>query len=247
LKNQKFIKNFLINSILMDRINTLDNLRGIAFLFMMVHHIFYYIDISNNNLTNYADSNIVNTCGVIARTSFIFLAGYSMNMTYKKYKEKYLMKRFIKSFEIFVHALIITIVSYVLYNDNYIRFGILHFISLGTLIISILTPYKKLSLVALLLSITIKLPIISPTIDTITGASADYNMLDWYPLNKWLPLLLSGMIAGQYIKFNHIKFNHIKILQESNILTSIGKNCLNLYTIHIVIFMIMAKLKKSTF
>jgi uncharacterized membrane protein len=86
----------------MDRINTLDNLRGIAFLFMMVHHIFYYIDISNNNLTNYADSNIVNTCGVIARTSFIFLAGYSMNMAYKKYKDKYLMKRFIKSFEIFL-------------------------------------------------------------------------------------------------------------------------------------------------
>ncbi len=128
----------------------------------------------------------------------------------------------------------------------------MHFISLGTLIISILTPYKKLSLVALLLSITIKLPIISPTIDIITGASAHYNMLDWYPLNKWLPLLLSGMIAGQYIDINHIKFNHIKlvpikILQESNILTSIGKNCLNLYTIHVVIFMIMAKLKKSTF
>ena len=228
----------------MNRINILDNLRGIAFLFMMVHHIFYYIDISNKNLTHYAYNNIINTCGIIARTSFIFLAGYSMNMTYKKYKEKYLMKRFIKSFEIFVHALIITIVSYVLYNDNYIRFGILHFISLGTLIISVLTPYKKLSLVALLLSITIKLPVISPTVDTISGASANYNMLDWYPLNQWLPLLLSGMIAGQYIDILNIQAN---ALEKSSILTSIGKNCLNLYTIHVVIFMIMAKCKQLNF
>jgi uncharacterized membrane protein len=230
----------------MGRINSLDNLRGIAFIFMIIHHICYYYDISNNGTTSYARNEIVDTCGTIARTLFIILAGYSINMTYNKYKEKYLEKRFFRSVEIFAHGLIITLVSYLLFPSEYIRFGILHFIGLGTLLISIFTPYKVAALGALAISLAVDVPKVSPIVDTITGAMPHYNMMDWFPLNRWIPYLLSGMIVGQHIDINKIKLlNSIPIINNDGILSIIGKNCLDLYTIHVVIFMILAYIKAN--
>ena len=39
------------------RINTIDNLRGIAFILMVFQHIFYFYDVSMNYKTSYS-SNI---------------------------------------------------------------------------------------------------------------------------------------------------------------------------------------------
>ena len=83
-------------------------------------------------------------------------------------------------------------------------------------------------------------------IDTITGAMPHYNMMDWFPLNRWIPYLLSGMIVGQHIDINKIKLlDSIPIINNDGILSIIGKNCLDLYTIHVVIFMILAYIKAN--
>jgi len=62
----------------MNRIYLLDNLRGIAFLFMVLQHIFYFYDISNNYQTKTASNKLVEYSGIIARTLFVLLAGYSV-------------------------------------------------------------------------------------------------------------------------------------------------------------------------
>ena len=222
-----------------DRLMYIDNLRGVAFIFMIIQHIVYFYDVSNNYKTSYAKNNLIETSGTISRTLFILLAGYSVYMAWKKNKKNFIKKRFYRSIEIFCHALVISLVTYIAYPSMFIRFGILHFLSLATFILSFLAPYNIATIIFFIISISITYPQINNTIDTITGASVNYNMMDWFPLNKWIPVILCGMIIAQNIDLSIL--NNIDILKNKNILTILGKNSLNLYTLHIILLIIYYK------
>jgi hypothetical protein len=153
------------------------------------------------------------------------------------------MKRLKRSFEILMHGLVITLVTYVLYPNVFIRFGILHFLALGTLLILFLAPHKILSILVLIILSIISYPKINSYIDLITGANSTSYMMDWFPLNNWLPILLLGLIIGQNIPENKIS---LPILQFDNFITDIGKNSLNLYTIHLVVLLVFYKVLNNT-
>ena len=223
----------------MERNNIIDNIRGIAFIFMIIQHLFYFYDVSNDYETKLSENIIINNAGVIARTMFILLAGYSLNMAYNNDKEKYMSKRIKKSTEILIHGFIITFVTYILYPKYFVRFGILHFLALGTLLISPLAPHKMLSIIILIISLYITIPKVHPLFDLITGASRNYQMMDWFPLQTWTPILLCGLIIGQHVNINTIQNS---FLQSENILTGIGKNSLNLYTIHLITLLLFYKI-----
>jgi len=218
----------------MERLIIIDNLRGIAFLFMVFQHLFYFYDVSNNYNTSYSHNSLVSSAGSIARIMFILLAGFSVSMNYTKDNKIHLKKRINRSSEILLHGLFITAITYLLYPKNFIRFGILHFLAVGTLLISVISPYKIGAIIILGLSLCISYPKINPFIDTITGASTPGSMMDWFPLDKWIPVLLVGMIIGQNIDINKL---NTPLLNFNNFITDIGKNSLNLYTIHVVLLL----------
>lgn len=227
----------------MERIVIIDNLRGIAFLFMIFQHIFYFYDVSTNYKTSYSSNIVVDKSGFIARTMFILLAGYSVYMNYAKDNKIHLNKRINRSFEILVHGLFLTGLTYILYPNNVIIFGILHFLALGTLLISVLAPYKVGTIIVFIISMIIKYPHIHPYIDTIIGTNIPMPMMDWFPLNKWIPVLLAGLIIGQNLIKNEVD---IPMLEFNNIITDIGKNSLNLYTTHVTVLLIFYKIINYT-
>jgi fucose 4-O-acetylase-like acetyltransferase len=61
-------------------------------------------------------------------------------------------------------------------------------------------------------------------------------MMDYFPLLKWLPYSILGMIL---FKLNE-NFD-LKILSNESILTNIGKNSLNYYTLHIIVLLAFYK------
>jgi len=214
------------------RINTIDNLRGIAFILMVFQHIFYFYDVSMNYTTSYSSIDFIALSGTISRTLFILLAGYMIG-----YRETSIEKRAKRSGEILVHALLLTLVTYFLYPDYFIRFGILHFLAVGTLLISFLAPYNILTIVCLIIMLFIQIPKINPFIDLMTGSAISPTAMDYFPLNVWLPVLLVGLILGQ-----NLDFTKLDILDFNNIITDIGKNSLNLYTTHVIILLVFYKL-----
>jgi uncharacterized membrane protein len=229
----------------MERNLTIDNLRGIAFLLMVIQHVFYFYDVSTNYSTSYRNIEIVDNAGTISRNLFILLAGYSVYMTYKKDKEKekdknpetkWLEKRIKRSTQIMEHAVLITIVTYLLYPDKFIQFGILHFLAVGIILISFVAPDRIATVLALLISLTVSYPVTGTFLDTVTGSSVNSMMMDWFPLNKWLPTLLTGLIIGQTIEVK------LPVFEFDNIITDIGKNSLNLYTGHLVFLLVMFKI-----
>jgi uncharacterized membrane protein len=248
-----------------NRINVIDNCRGVAFILMIIQHIPCFYDNTNN--TNYSDNNVIKNIGMVARTIFIFLAGLSISIEYKKYNKKkiisphiiessntgnkdFTLSRTKRSVEILTHALIISCITYTYYKDRYVRFGILHFIGLSTLIASLFAPNKKLSIIVLILLIVFKgvlnhkLANLGQVYDTILGGDVHYKMMDWFPLLDWFPLILFGLVVGQQIditKLNRLEKDNklLLFLNKHSILTEIGKNSLVLYTCHFVIFSIL--------
>jgi uncharacterized membrane protein len=101
---------------------------------MVIQHIYYFYDVSNDYQTKLSENTIISSSGLIARTMFILLAGYSVYMAYKKDPENHIGKRIKKSTEILLHAILITFITYVLYPKYFVRFGILHFLALGLMV-----------------------------------------------------------------------------------------------------------------
>lgn len=216
----------------LNRLLVLDNLRGIAFIFMIIHHIFYFYDASNGYKTNLSDNIFVDTSGFIARNLFILLTGYSLITAYNNKKEHFYNKRLQKSLLILLHGMLITLVTYYFYPTYFIKFGVLHFIAVATFILSFIVPYPKLYIIILLISLFYKPPILNNFIDIISGSSPGYMMMDWFSLSKWMPLMIAGMIVGNKINLEDIPV--LQFLKINNILTYLGENSLNLYTIHVI-------------
>lgn len=225
----------------------IDNLRGIAFLFMVIHHIFYFKDVSNDYTTSYADNIFVQSSGTLARTLFIFLVGLSLSIPNKK--EFNIKKRLNRSLEILVNAGIISFITYMYYPEVFVRFGVLHFIALASLLGSYFIDKKQLTFVFMLVFLLLKpMSVNNSLIDTITGAKLNYNMMDYFPLFPWFGLLLFGLHVGQTSNLMDIEkvLTNINsnIFTENNILTKIGQNALSLYTFHIILLIFIYNIKK---
>ena len=222
----------------MTRVEIIDNLRGVAFIFMIIQHIFYFYDVSTYYETEYSKNELIQMSGTIARTLFIFLAGCSIVLNYKKNKENFIKNKFKRNIEILLHASIISIITYILYPEFYIRFGILHFIGVASILCSFIVPYPESYLFFIILFLILQPPKINDFIDTITGASLKYNMMDWFPLFKWLPLFILGMYFMENTDIEKIQ------MSENKFLSFLSKNSLNLYTGHVVLFLFLFKYLK---
>lgn len=138
----------------------------------------------------------------------------------------------------------ISLLTYYYYPDKYIRFGILHFIGTITILIIPLIPFKNFYWIFLIVSLllqNIKFTNFNNIFDIILGQAINYyNMIDYFPLIKWTPIVISGMIIGNYFDFSILeKYLH------NNILSWIGKNSLHLYTFHLYILVIIYNLLKN--
>ena len=252
-----------------NRINILDSIRGGLFIPMFVYHIFSTYDLSNSYKTDSRDNILIYIFGLV-RYIYILLAGISLSMSAinkkKKDPEGYYMHRIKRSVEILIYASIITIISHFLYPDFGIKFGVLHFIGIGTLLLSPIADSKILLSLGLgastIASICSSYPKINPVIDTITGASAHYSMADWFPLKQNLPLLILGALIGNIV-FNRKKtltknkyeqrisrgnLYHKKKEQSNKIvriLEWMGRKSLELYIGHVIILLVIFYLIKN--
>lgn len=211
------------------RLPFLDEIRGIAFILMIIHHVNYFKDVSNNFTTNYSGNPIVQATGTISRNTFIILVGYSLYESYLKEKEsKFYEKKVKRIIIILFHALIISIVSHTMYPKFGIKFGVLHFIGVISLLLLPIISFPKLIMILGVITFIFK-EFVPRTninfIDFLLGTKVNYSMMDYFPILEWFPLVALG-VGMSYLYNNKELFNNY-------FLQLIGKNCLNLYTLHV--------------
>ena len=220
------------------RSNIIDFIRGFAFIFMLIHHIYYF----NPNTKSLPD--FVEYSGIFSRTTFIILVGITLrlfknenNDNSNNHKNK---KKYSKEFYIFINCLLITLTSYIfLPNDSIIFFGVLHFIAFAIYFMKDISKSLFLStLVLLCCSILNEFMKNLPPSDNIFhiimgGYSITRRPIDIFSIPKWLSFVVYGIYLGELFK----KLNIKNILPENSITEPIeflGRNSLYLYTAHVV-------------
>ena len=228
------------------RIDYFDYIRGIAFILMLIYHIFIFIKLFTNIDIN---ENIIflELIGIIARYLFIILFGLSLYLSYNKYKKNYkeYKKKYInKIILLFISSIYITLFTYIILPKKFVYFGILHFMCLSMILL--FNIINKYNILLLLLIILILLSIYTNNyniykksnniISGILGISYYKNSLDHFKLLKWLPIVIIGILLGHLLKK---KLNNKNIINNKNkknklllILKYIGTNTLILYNIH---------------
>jgi uncharacterized membrane protein len=220
-----------------ERILWIDVIRGISILAMITFHFAFdlmYFGFTKSDLIYQPDWRLFER---MIAFSFLFIAGLSLSITHVSSIN---WKSFIRRYGVTATcAVLISIVTYILFNNDMIRFGILHAITVSGLVGLVLLKLNSLSLVLLaVLIFFINLLIPQPT-------EGDYfwqwfiyttetpNSLDYRPIIPWITPFILGMASYHlFKKWNLLETSNIITFRELTILSWLGKNSLIIYLIH---------------
>ena len=181
------------------RYPVIDCIRGSAIVAMMLYHFGFdlnmqgYIaqDINHNATWQMARSLILST--------FLFVAGFSMVLA----THHNISRRLIRLARISACAILVSIVSYFMFPDSWIFFGVLHFVVVGSIICWIVMPYKKLlfilSLVLIAFGLFFQSPLFNqPFLQWMGMMTYKPITEDYVPLLPWLGVMMIGAAIGQW-------------------------------------------------
>ena len=208
------------------RIFEIDLLRAIAIILMIIFHIIYDLNEFVGIHINY-QTGFWYWLGRIAAFIFIFISGISSGFS------KNSTKRGVK---VLVFAFAITIVTYVLIKEQYIRFGILHLLGTGMIMFPLLKRLNNyillfLSVIIIFISSIFNSILVNTSILLPLGIMyGGFSTVDYYPIFPYLSAFIIGVIF--YKNYYEHKQSIFKHNYENHFLIIISKNSLLIYLIH---------------
>ena len=220
----------------------LDVSRGVSVLAMICYH--FYWDLGYFGFIDLG--TVIQGLGLLAAqvigVSFITIAGISARvLTFSKNFKAKFSKRIVK---LIILSAMISLATFFLDKNNFIFFGILHFLTICSIISLILVNVTKSYLLFLIFFVVGIISLSSVTFDLPTILSwLGFNKTppitnDFYPLFPWLTFYLLGFWVGQLIMNRQGSFlDNISFIYplDNNLLRFfeyVGKNSLIIYIFH---------------
>ena len=245
----------------MPRYKEIDFVKGLAVISMGIFHIFY---LSKN--MNYKDFNVssglLHQMAKFAQTIFITCVGINLVTSYKNNKEKFRKKSFKRILKMALVAFYMEIISFLGFRKMYVKFGIIHFMTVSIFILQNTIESVNFNLFitagALLLNHykSKLIPFFSklhPMIPFIVGIyNPKYSSLDHFSIIPNIGIISMGIVLGHYlygkdkrnVQFLDI-FDNIdnKIF---NTISKLGSKSLLFYILHWpIIYFFISFLKKN--
>ena len=219
------------------RILWIDVIRGISILAMITFHFAFdlmYFGFAKSDLIYQPDWRLFER---MIAFSFLFIAGLSLSITHRSWIN---WKSFFRRYGVTaICAVLISIVTYILFNNDMIRFGILHAISVSGLVGLLLLKLNSLSLFFLavllfLLNLFIPQPLEGDYFwQWLIYTTETPNSLDYRPIIPWITPFILGMASYQlFKKWGLMETSNTTTHKELSILCWLGKNSLVIYLVH---------------
>lgn len=208
-----------------ERIWEIDFIRALAICLMIVGHFVFDLSYILGVEVNFASGFWY--WYFKAWVLFLFISGVSTGFSRR------VLQRAIKLLAV---ALIISIVTYFLVGEEYIRFGILHFLALCMILHLGLSKLNVWLLGLLAVGIALLTPIIHQTsVDTslllpLGFTYPGFKSLDYFPLFPYLLYYILGIIA--YKLYYYKGRSLFKFRLQSRVIEKISKNSLLIYVVH---------------
>ena len=220
-----------------ERILWIDVIRGISILAMITFHFAFdlmYFGFAKPDLIYQPDWRLFER---MIAFSFLFIAGLSLFITHGSSIK---WKSFIRRYGVTaVCAALISIVTYILFNVDMIRFGILHAISVSGLISLLLLKLSPLSLAMLAILIFLTNLLFPQPLEGnyfwqwLIYTTETPNSLDYRPILPWITPFILGMASYQlFKKWGLLQISNSVSYRELLILSWLGRNSLIIYLVH---------------
>lgn len=235
------------NNISASRLHAIDEIRGIAIILMVLYHGLYYMTFMFQMPNTFSIMHYALYIEPIICSAFILLCGVSSTFSHSNIK---------RGIRLLVIALAITVGSVLIMPNFAVYFGILHFLSIATILfglfkkpLSRVSPYIALPVCGVLFVATygvlynvlgipgllyVDLPEFLTSTDYlfILGfRTPDFFSSDYFPLFPWIFLFLFGAFLG----FFGQKYGFAKWLYKKRCppLAFLGRHSLLIYIVHI--------------
>jgi uncharacterized membrane protein len=200
------------------RIIFLDLWRGVAVFAMIVFHFFYILDFYDFLSLNLSDG-MVDFLANLVRCSFLILVGISLTFSSKN--------QVVRGLKLLLIAMGVSLATYLVVGELYVRFGILHLIAFGIILAGNLR--KRPSLCLLLAGLVF---IGSFWIGDLGLRSwwayplgtGGFDTLDYFPIFPWLGFMFLGVWMA---KLPWPKVRSVAWLEY------LGRHSLKIYLLHI--------------
>ena len=231
----------------MKRYREIDILKGIAVICMIIFHIFYFPnqygfkEIEYNNLP-------LKTTAKVAQVIFITCVGINLIFSYyisqekKESSKEYLKKNILRIMKLGLGALFMTVFTYIVFGEKYVKFGILHFIAFSSLLLFPIVGNKNV--IKIILAIVLGLyfmntvspslfNFVPPKAAFISGFYYNWESIDHFSLLPWLSLICIGVLIGDYLYKKQPKLpDNFQNLTFSKFLEKTGKYSFEIYIVH---------------
>ena len=205
------------------RAGYLDALRGIAVLWMIIFHSCYDLRMFGLVDWDFSTGFWFAFPRVIAFT-FLFCVGISLNYSHTPKINISQLKQ--RSLKLGVAAFIISLVTYFLFPQNWIFFGTLHCILVGSLLGSLVVNHRTLAWVLLISLLTLQY-LLGFDIKWVSSIVQKPSM-DFIPIYPWFWAILLGIVLGPHLS----KIRQIRELSAPKPLKFLGLHSLKIYLIH---------------
>ena len=222
-----------------ERFWEIDFLRGLAIIKMLIFNYsfaLYYLGI------------FVFEAGLMfqgwAAAVFVFLVGLSLTLSYSRVKDwsrgKIFFKFLKRGLMVFGWGLVITIITFILFPEAYIIFGVLHLIGVSIIMGQFFLKYRRLNFFLGLLIIFLGLYMQSfrvnfPWLLWLGFVPKSLYSFDYFPILPWFGYVLLGIFTGNTLYKNGKRTFKIKDLSSNIVIKPIsflGRKSLYIYLLH---------------
>jgi uncharacterized membrane protein len=223
----------------------IDFLRGIAIVMMIFFHLLY--DLNYFGVYSIAVSSGFWRYFARATASiFILLVGVSLTLSFskaglkrEKLKETYM--RYVKrGLKVFSWGLLITIVTWIFIPEDFIIFGILHFIGVSIILGCLFLKFYRVNLFAGIVFVVLGFYLENfefsfPWLFWLGFMPKGDFFVDYFPLLPWFGLILIGMFIGKTLYRNYSRQFSIPDLGRVSfvrLFCFLGRKSLLIYLFH---------------
>lgn len=220
-------------------------MRGIAIILVVVYHFTWdlsYFRLAPIHIFSPGWQTFARSIG----TSFIFLLGLSLTLSYNRAmahrtKPVPFSKFLRRGGKIFGLGMIITAITYIVIGPGFVIFGILHLLGAGIILAyPFLRINKHYSLAAGLLVIALGLALSTLTVahPWLIGLGVKQQgraMVDYYPLLPWFGVTMVGIFLGQTVYPGGNRRFSLPDKSDAGVirgLTFLGRHTLLIYLLH---------------